>query len=109
MKAKIYEVKRYTMGISVRAGGRAFPSAHVIYEVLYSDGNYKLERGRSVVGMPEHRSNMTKAEVKASRGTSRPDLFTTIHAAAILNAHLEEACLLVDGQLIGPNGKTLKP
>lgn len=95
-KDRPYETRRYRMGLSVTAGGVSLPSAHVIYEVCYSDGSSRLERGKSVFGVQATNIRNQKERLEAEV-TSRPDLYIPMHAAALLNSHIEEACLRADG------------
>jgi len=95
-KDRPYETNRYRMGIQVTAGGVSLPNAHVVYEVCYSDGTSRLERGRSVFGVQATNIRNKKERLEAGL-TSRPDLYTVMHAAALLNRQVEEACLSADG------------
>lgn len=93
-KERPYEIRRYRMGLQVTAGGISLPNAHVVYEVCYSDGSSRLERGKSVFGVAHTNllTGITKNDI-----TSRPDLNIIMHAAALLNSQIEEACLRADG------------
>lgn len=107
-KAKVTEVRRYPVGISVSGsgnrGGKAFPSVHMVYEALMSDGSWKLVRGVTVHTVPGLDClNGTKKSKAEAWKKIRGDLTTTIEAASVLLRDLEHACLSADGQLKGAN------
>jgi hypothetical protein len=90
------------VGLVVLAGGRAYPTAHVVYESEYLDNGYvrsELEYGTSIYGCPTGEQPRTKKDKSIDDLRVRPDLFTLLHAAALLNRELEEACIALDEKL----------
>lgn len=100
-KRKKVEVRRWPIGIRVMAGHKTPPQAYLIYDILYSDGSRTSETGSSVHSIPNFndlnppRGKKWRAKIALAL---RPDLNTTIHAAAMLLNDIELACLRADGQ-----------
>jgi hypothetical protein len=100
-------VSRDYMGLNVMASRSMPPQAYVLYLESYSDGTEKLVRGHSIYGtVMSHMLNGTEKEKKAAKKTLRSDLFVTMHAAALLNRELADACLDLDE--VSGAGKTTK-
>lgn len=102
MKKKKIISRRRMVGLVVLAGGRAFPTAHVVYEAEYLDNGYvrsELECGNSIYGCSFGEQPRTKKDKRIDRLRIIPELYTMLHAAALLNRSIEEACVALDEEL----------
>jgi len=87
--APILATRRVLGGVRVMASGIALPKAYLVYEEYFSDGSKKIVQGNPIFGVPlpgEHNEAV------------RPDLFELMHACAILQQRLENACYNLDNK-----------
>lgn len=81
--------------------GKAGCHVHLLYEVFYSDGTTKLERGHTIFAQPGLRDlnpwmMKSKAEKKFQKLTYRPDLSAIMDMMVIGWERLSSACYSAD-------------
>lgn len=80
--------------------GKAGPWAHLLYEVRYSDGTTKTERGAAVHAWPGLRDcnpwMVPKSQKELQKLQYRPDLGTIIEMVVIGCERISSACYSVD-------------
>lgn len=91
--------RRRMVGLKVMGGGRTFPQVYAIYDVDYTDGSRKMDRGYSVHVTPGSTLlNGTKKEREWAQMELRPELEPVIRAASVLFEALERACSELDSK-----------
>jgi len=81
--------------------GKAPPSAYMIYEETWIEGNQmvtKIGYGHRVHTMEGHfhLNAKSKKDKERAKEELRPELYTPIHAAALLMREIENHCIQLD-------------
>lgn len=99
-KRKPREIDRREIGMFI-GKGKGGPYVHLLYEVRYSDGTEKVERGHSVfawAGLRDCNPWMMKSkdEKELQKKLYRPDLSAVMDMMVIGYERMESACLHAD-------------